>query len=161
MYMIKHAAAAPDAAAQPDITTNAQQGTAPPPPPPPPQSSHTDEEGVIGRLQPSVQEKASHLLSYLKTQYNLNWNEKGEVCFKNSSPITGTHICDILQYVTSSNPDDLPPTGLEDVLQTIAHIPSALITNPNLSGGSAIPPGIPTKQRALVQTLWKDQWRPI
>ena len=124
-------------------------------------TTRTGSVDVVNCLQPAVQQNASRLLSYLKHQHNLSWNDKGEVYFKNNPPITNSHICDILRYVTSSNAQELPPTGLEYVLKTVAHIPTSLITNPNLTGGSSIPPGIPAQQRPLVQRSWKEQWRPI
>ena len=104
-----------------------------------------------------VRSKAERLLCYISQQGKIYWNTNGEVCIEGET-IKGSHICDILHYATTNKRQQ--PIGIQTVLAKLQNVPQSLITNPQISGKGAIPPGIPQKERYLNQN-WKTKWQAL
>jgi len=52
---------------------------------------------VIESIPASIRSKATRLLTYLKQAKAIDWNEKGEIFYKNN-PVTESHIVDIRHF---------------------------------------------------------------
>ena len=124
-----------------------------------PVSLNPSKTDVIELLPQAVRAKALRLLNYLK-EHNINWNKEGEVYVNNETPIKHSHICDILHFATTNT--KRRPVGVQEVFESISNIPKSLLTNTSLTGGSSIPPGVPTIQRNIdSNSSWKTLWRPL
>lgn len=119
------------------------------------ETPNRNREKLLLLLPPANRSRAERLLNFVEQSNSVDWNSNGNIVI-NKEPIHNTHICDIIHYITSQKKK--PPPGASLFIKNLPNLPQSLISNANFSGGSSIPPGIPTKKRSLNS---KTQWQTL
>ena len=92
--------------------------------PPPPKINLENE--LAGTLPPNQQYKAKKLLRLIKDNPDIDWNDKGELIYKQTT-IPKSHVVDLFGDALASTRPKEGAVGWESFDEGIAHVPSTLV----------------------------------
>jgi len=115
---------------------------------------------VIESIPTSIRSKATRLLTYLKQAKAIDWNEKGEIIYKNN-PVTGSQIVDLISLATKTlgSKKDSSIIGIPEFIDILksANTPKELISNHFLESSESRAPL--TTQKVLKKGMnVNDMW---